>query len=73
MGKPDFREGQAEKYGQNWKKLSFFQGNEGQFCPGRIETPFLHVLDPNSPSFYVKWPRKCQKTYHFDIFKSHFL
>ena len=28
--------------------------------------PFLHVLDPNSFSFYVKCPRKCQKTYNFD-------
>ena len=24
------------------------------FFSARIETPFLHVLDPNSPSFYVK-------------------
>ena len=32
------------------------------------EAPFLHVLDPNSPSIYVKCPRKCRKTYNFDIF-----
>ena len=61
-----------EKKGQNWKKLSFLQGNQEQFfqfCPGRIEAPFLHVLDPNSASFYVKCPRKWQKTYNFDILK----
>ena len=39
-----------------------------QFFPGTIEAPFLHVLDPNSPSFNVKCPRKCQKPYNFDIF-----
>ena len=33
-----------------------------------IEVPLLHVLDPNSPSIYVKCPRKCQETYNFDIF-----
>ena len=70
MGKPDFREGQ-EKSRDKTEKLSFFEGNQRklfQRCPGRIEAPFLHVLDPNSPSFYVKCPRKCQKTYNFDIF-----
>ena len=54
--------------GSKLEKLSFFQGNQEQFfqfCPGRIEAPFLNVLDPNSP---VKCPRKCQKTYNFDIF-----
>ena len=53
-------------------KNLFFQGNLGklfQFCSGRIEAPFLQVLDPNSSSFYVKCPRKCKKKpYNFDIF-----
>ena len=46
------------------KKLTFSQGNQGklfQFCSGRIEAVFLHILDPNYPSFYLKCPRKCQK------------
>ena len=50
--------------GKTRKKLSFFHGNHGQlfqFYPGRIEAPSLHVFDPNSLSFYVKWPRKCRK------------
>ena len=29
--------------------------------------PLLHILDPNYPSFYLKCPIKCQKTYNFDI------
>ena len=33
-----------------------------------MEASLLHVLDQNSPSIYVKWPRKCQKTYNFDNF-----
>ena len=52
-----------------------FQGNQGQFFqfrPGKIEASFLHVLDPNSHSFYVNCPRKCQKTYNFDIFETLF-
>ena len=53
-------------------KLSFLQGNQGQFfkfCSGRIEAPLLHITDPNYPSFYSKCSRKCQKTYNFDIFQ----
>ena len=71
-GKPDFREGQVEKLGQNGK-LSFFQGNQEQlfqFCSGRIEARLLHILDPNYLLFYLKCPRKCQKTYNFDIFQT---
>ena len=70
MGKPDFREGQGKSRVKTGR-MSFFQGNQGKlfhFFPERLEAPFLHVLDPNSPSFYVKCPRKCQKTYNFDIF-----
>ena len=70
MGKPDFREGQAEKYGQNWKTV-IFPGESGEIVlmlPWKDRNPLLHVLDPNFPSFYVKCPRKCQKTYNFDIF-----
>ena len=73
MGKPDFREGQVESRVKTEKKLSFFQGNQGQlfqFCPGRIEAPILHILDPNYLSFYLKCLRKCQKTYNFDIFQT---
>ena len=51
------------------KRTVIFKWNQGQFFPGRIEAPFLHVLDTNSSSFYVDCPRKCQKTYNFDIFK----
>ena len=72
MGKPDFRKGQVGKYGQNWKNCHFFQGNQGQwfqFCPRRIEASLLHIPDPNYPSFYLKCPRQCQKTYNLDIFK----
>ena len=32
-----------------------------QFCPERIEAPFLHILDPNYSSFYFKCSRTCQK------------
>ena len=71
MKKPDFKGGTGGKIGSKLEKLSFFQGNQGQlfqFCPGRIEAPLLHILDPNYPSFYSKCPRKYQKTYNFDIF-----
>ena len=57
---PDFREGQVESRAKTGK-LSFFQGNQRQlfqFCPGRIEALFVHILDPDSPFFYLKCPRK---------------
>ena len=44
---------------------SDIRGNHSNYHPERIEAPFLHVLDLNSPSSYVKCPRKCQKTYNF--------
>ena len=53
------------------RKTVIFHGNQGQlfqFCPGRIEAPLLHIPDPNYLSFYLKCPRKYQKTYNFDIF-----
>ena len=52
-------------------KAVIFPGKLGeifQFFPGRIEAAFLHVIDPNFSSFYVKCARKCQKTYNSDIF-----
>ena len=54
--------------GENWKNCHFssdIRGNHSNYHPERIETPFLHVLNLNSPSYYVKCPRKCQKTYNF--------
>ena len=50
-----------------WKSRSkleknYHQGQLFQFCPGRIEDPILHILDPNYPSFDLKCPIKCQKT-----------
>ena len=42
--------------------------NCSNFYPGRMKALLLHVLDPNSPSIYVKCPKKCPKTYNFDIF-----
>ena len=72
MGKPDFIGGTGEKVGSKLKKLSFSQRNQEQlfqFSPGRIEAHFLHILDLNYPSFYLKCPRICQKTYNFDIFQ----
>ena len=52
-------------------KTVIFLGIPGKIVPfflGRIGARFLHVLDPNSSSFYVKCPRKCQKIYNFHIF-----
>ena len=40
--------GAGGKVGSKLEKLSVFQGNQGQlfqFCPGKIEIPFLHTLD----------------------------
>ena len=34
-----------------------------------MEASLLHILDTNYPSFCLKCPRKCQKTYNFDIFQ----
>ena len=51
-------------------KLSFFHGNQGQwfqFRPGRIEDPFLHIIDPREIT--LKMPQKIQKTYNFAIFQ----
>ena len=59
------------KVGSKLKNCHFSRDsreNCSNFFPRRIEAPFLHVLDPNSLSFYVKCPRKCQKTYNFDTF-----
>ena len=50
-----------------------FPENKGQlfqFCPGRLETPFSHILDPNYPYFYLKCPRKYQRTYNFENFSN---
>ena len=69
MDKPDFRR-DWWKVGAKLEKLSFSRDsreNCSNFCPGRMEAP-LHGLDPNSPSIYVKCPRKYQKVYNFDIF-----
>ena len=52
-------------------KTVIFPGKSGAIFPVsplKDRSPLLHVLDPNSPSFYVKCPRKCQNTYNFDIF-----
>ena len=38
--------------------------------PWKDSGPLLHILDANYPSFYLKCPRKCQKTYNFDIFQT---
>ena len=41
-------------------KLSFLEGNQGQlfqFCPGKIEPPFLHIFDSNYPSIYLNVTR----------------
>ena len=70
-GNPDFWEGEMESRAETEKKLSFFQGSQWQlfiFCIGRIEALFLHIVDPNNPSFYLKCPKKYQNTYNFDIF-----
>ena len=61
-----------DKTGKNCHFSRDSRENCSIFCPGRMEAPLLYVLDPNSPSIYVKCPRKCQKTYNFDIFL-HFL
>ena len=69
MGMQDPREEQVENWGKNWKKNSFFKGNQGQlfqFCPERTEALLLHIL--HYSLFYLKCPRKYQKTYNFDIF-----
>ena len=51
------------KVGSKLEKMSFFSTDSRENCfnffPGRIEAPFLHVFDPNSPSFYIKCARKC--------------
>ena len=57
-----------EKKGENWKNCHYssnIRANHSSYHPERTEAPFLHVLDLNSPSSYVKCPRKCQKTYNF--------
>ena len=72
VGKPDFREGQADQSGQNWKKTVIFLGKSMAIVlifPWKDRDPLLHVLDLNSPSFYVKCSRKCQKTYNFKFFQ----
>ena len=38
------------------------------FLPLKDKVPLLHILDSNYPSFYLKYPRKYQETYNFDIF-----
>ena len=48
-----------------------FPGKSGAIvpiCPGRLEALFLHILDPNYSSFYLKCPRKYQKAYNSDMF-----
>ena len=52
-------------------KTVIFPEKSGQivpFLPWKDRSTILRILDPNYLSFYLKWPRKCQKTYNFDIF-----
>ena len=71
LGKGRVKVGTSEKEGPKLKKkLSFSHGNLGRqfdFCPGKIEAVFLHILNPNY-SFYLKCSRKYQNTPNFDIF-----
>ena len=70
MGKPDFGEGRVESRVKT-RETVIFPGIAGKIVPvfpWKDRSPLLHVLDPNSPSFYAKYPGKCQKTYNFDIF-----
>ena len=57
--------GKRVKTGKTVIFSSDIRGNHSNYHPERIEAPFLHVLDLNSPSSYVKCPRKRQKTYNF--------
>ena len=70
MEKPKFRQEWVENRVKPGKTV-IFQGcleKLFQVLPWKDRIPFLQVLDPNSPSFYVKCPRKYQKTYNVDIF-----
>ena len=57
------------KVGLKLEKLSFSQGSLGQlsqFFPRNI----YPLFDPNYPSFYLKCPKQCQKTYNSDTFSN---
>ena len=70
MGGNATEEPKLERKAKTGKTVIFQEklGQLFQFCPGSIETLFLHVLDLNYPSIYLKCPRKYQKTSNFDIF-----
>ena len=70
LGKPNFREGQAEK--SKLEKLSFFQGNRGNCFNFALEgwkPPFYTFLTQIIIHFlYVS--EHVKKTYTFDIFET---
>ena len=61
------------KIGSKLEKTVIFLGKSGTIVPTLPckdrSPPLLHILDPNYPSLYLKRPRKCRKTYNFDIFQ----
>ena len=70
VGIPNFREGHVKSRAKTGETV-IFQGNQEQlfqFCPGRIGSLSLHILDPNYLSFYLNVPEYIKKTYNFDIF-----
>ena len=56
--------GTGGKVGPKLKKLIFQRNQEN--CSSFVL--ILHNIDPNYSSFYLKCPRKYQKTYNFNIF-----
>ena len=51
MGVPDFREGQVEKYGQNWKNAQFPKALKGSFYHLSLngkKTLHSTILTPNT-------------------------
>ena len=74
MGKSDFRDGQVESR-VKLERNCHFSRKIGEIVPilsWKDRSPLLHILGRNYPSFYLKCPRKCQKTYNFDIFPTLF-
>ena len=75
VGLPDFREGQVEKQGQNWKNAQFLSVLKGNFyclsLNGKNSSHFT-ILTPNAP-FDFKTEPENSKSYVFEHIFKHFL
>ena len=75
VGLPDFREGQVEKWRQNWKNAQFPSALKGNFyhLSWLERTPIILPFGPQILSMTLKLSQKTPKNYAFEQILKHFL